>query len=103
VLNNLPAWPAFRDRNTSQPMILGDSQERPDPAERALYDALYATLMAVKEPVKEGTTFEPKKPYTMACVPNWSRDVLTTVLCRCNGGDALTCHVGHALGRAEEV
>ena len=47
MLNNLPAWPAFRDRNTSQPMILGDSQERPDPAKLALYDALYATLAAV--------------------------------------------------------
>ena len=29
-------------------MILGDSQERPDPAKLALYDALYATLMAVR-------------------------------------------------------
>ena len=45
--DGLAAWPAFRDRNTSQPMILGDSQERPDPAKLALYDALYANLMAV--------------------------------------------------------
>ena len=29
-------------------MILGDSQERPDPAKLALYGGLYATLMAVK-------------------------------------------------------
>ena len=29
-------------------MILGDSQEQPDPAKLALYDALNATLMDVK-------------------------------------------------------
>jgi len=37
----LPAWPAFRDRN-SGPMVIGPINETPDPARLAMYDALYA-------------------------------------------------------------
>ena len=40
----LPAWPAFRDRN-SRPMIIGEINEAPDPARLALYEALYARQM----------------------------------------------------------
>jgi para-nitrobenzyl esterase len=46
--SGLPPWPAFRDRDSSRPMILGASRATPDPARLALYDALYENLMAVK-------------------------------------------------------
>ena len=45
--SGLPAWPAFRDRS-SRPMVLGDIKETPDPAQLALYDALYAKQVATK-------------------------------------------------------
>ena len=46
--SGLPAWPVFRDRKTSQPMTLGNIEEKRDPAKLALYNDLYGFLMAVK-------------------------------------------------------
>jgi para-nitrobenzyl esterase len=44
----LRPWPAFKNRESSVPMILGDIKETPDPAKLHLYDQLYAKQIASK-------------------------------------------------------
>jgi para-nitrobenzyl esterase len=46
--SGLPAWPAFRDLKSSQPMILGGVKETPDAARLDIYDVLYTKQMAGK-------------------------------------------------------
>ncbi len=41
----LPRWPAFSDANVA-PMIIGDIKETPDPRRLAIYDKLYAKILA---------------------------------------------------------
>src|SRR3989441_12211061 len=41
----LPRWPAFRDASAA-PMIIGEITETPDPQRLAIYDRLYAKILA---------------------------------------------------------
>ena len=41
----LPRWPAFSDAS-AVPMIIGDIKEVPDPERLAMYDKLYAKILA---------------------------------------------------------
>ena len=41
----LPSWPRFSD-GSADPMIIGDTREAPDPERLALYDKLYAKILA---------------------------------------------------------
>jgi para-nitrobenzyl esterase len=42
----LPPWPAYKDKASSRPMLLGPDAPVPSPAQMALYDQLYAKQMA---------------------------------------------------------
>jgi para-nitrobenzyl esterase len=44
----LPAWPAFKDRNSSGPLVLGDIKATPDPARLNIYDRLYEKQLSAK-------------------------------------------------------